>query len=402
MNSKNLFWAFLVLLLLPLTAHAAEKVSKETLTSQSKKRTYYLFVPDSVKESESIPLVVLLHGSNRNGLSLVDKWKELASREKFIIVGPDSSDSKGWRVPEDGPDFIRDLVESLMAKYKINSRRVYLFGHSAGAVFAMNLAMIESEYFAATAVHAGSWRDEDEFSVIALAKRKSPLAIIVGDRDAFFPLSSVTATEAALKGRGFPIEVSVMKGHDHWYYDLAPEINRNAWGFLKRHELKEEPRYAAFVAYDKAEDINSAVKEINALIIKGNNSLQLFYAKEKILSGLDHAKGREAVAAVAREQVGLLTESASAFREAALKAERLSGLKLGGQLPEFFSLTAQAERKKAEALDALRERAQLLLSDEQPDSITAKRNEAAARAERLFKEAGELEQAAERVRTGQR
>jgi len=37
-----------------------------------------------------------------------------------------------------------------------------------------------------------------------------------------------------------------MKGHDHWYYDLAPQINRDAWDFLKRHELNEDPRYETY------------------------------------------------------------------------------------------------------------------------------------------------------------
>jgi len=246
MISKNLGWALLALPMLLFQARAADKITKETLESQGKKRTYYLMIPDSAKSSASVPLIVLLHGSGRNGLSLMDKWKELAGREGIIIAGPDSIDSQGWQIPGDGPAFIHDLVEALRAKYPINPRRIYLFGHSAGAVFALNLSMMESEYFAATAVHAGSWRTEKELSTRDYAKRKTPLAIIVGDRDAFFPLPSVKATEAALIERGFPIEVKVMKGHDHWYYDLAPQINRDAWDFLKRRELNEDPRYEAY------------------------------------------------------------------------------------------------------------------------------------------------------------
>src|SRR5262247_1010706 len=188
MIGKKLGWALLALPILILQARAADRITKETLESQGKKRTYYLMVPDSAKSSASVPLIVLLHGSGRNGLSLMEKWKELASREGTIIAGPDSRDSQGWQIPGDGPGFIHDLVESLKAKYPINPRRVYLFGHSAGAVFALNLSMMESEYFAAAAVHAGSGRTETELSARDYAKRKTPLAIIVGDRDKFFPL----------------------------------------------------------------------------------------------------------------------------------------------------------------------------------------------------------------------
>lgn len=137
------------LLLLPSHARAAERISKEEFASQGRKRAYYLFVPDSVKAGAPAPLVLLLHGSGRNGLSLVEKWKDLASREGFIVAGPDASNSQGWSMTDDGADLLRDLVETLKSKYPVNTRRIYLFGHSAGAVFALNLAMLESEYFAA-------------------------------------------------------------------------------------------------------------------------------------------------------------------------------------------------------------------------------------------------------------
>jgi len=406
MIGKNLGWALLALSMLFLQSRAADRITKESLESQGKKRAYYLMVPDSAKSSASAPLIVLLHGSGRNGLSLMEKWKELASREGVIIAGPDSRDTQGWQIPGDGPGFIHDLVEALRAKYQVNQRRIYLFGHSAGAVFALNLSMMESEYFAATAVHAGSWRTERELSVRDYARRKTPLAIIVGDRDAFFPLPSVKATEAALKERGFAIEVKVMKGHDHWYYELAPQINRDAWDFLKRHELNEDPRYETYdhslepKGVNEARDANQAASEINALREKANESTLRFYAKEAELSEKDFVKEKAAVAAIAREQIDTLKAGASALRDAALKAERLSKLNLGGHYPQYYSLVAQMEIKRAEALEAMRERAELLLSDEPADTITIKRNEAVVRMERLKKEAQELEQKAERVRAG--
>ena len=401
MNRRNLTLVFLALLLLPIPVRAAEKISKEQLDSQNRKRTYYLFIPDSVKAGVPAPLIVLLHGSGRNGLSLVEKWKEIASREGLILAGPDSSDSQRWRIPEDGPDFIHDLVETLRTKYPINPRRVYLFGHSAGAVFALNLSMLESEYFAATALHAGSWREKKEFPIIENAKRKTPLAIFVGDRDAFFPLNSVEATEAALKGRGFPVELTVMKGHDHWYYDLAPEINRNAWDFLKKQGLSADPKYREYNHADRTDAVNAAVREINALRHKANESVRRFDAKEEEIRRLGFTRESAVVAGMARVQIELLIEGANALREASLKAEEISKLKLEGNYQQYFSLIAQIDRKRIEALEAMRERAEFLLSDEPADSITTRRNEAAKKAERLNKEADELEQKAERVRAEQ-
>lgn len=221
---------------------AAEKIVKESIRSQGKERTYYLFVPDKISPATPVPLIVLLHGSGRNGLSLIEKWKELAKKEGIIIAGPDSLNSQGWKMPEDGPDFIHELVEALKANYPINTHRVYLFGHSAGAGQALYLSLLESEYFAATAVHAGALGMEDD-PYIERAKRKIPIAIFVGTNDQFFPLSVVRATRDALNARGFKSELTEIKGHTHWYYDRAAEINRSAWEFLKRHELSGEPKY---------------------------------------------------------------------------------------------------------------------------------------------------------------
>ena len=233
---------FTLLMPLSLPPVPAEKIVKESIRSQGKERTYYLFVPDKISPAAPAPLVILLHGSGRNGLSLVEKWKELAKKEGAVIAGPDALNSQGWRIPEDGPDFIYELAEALKAKYPVNARRVYLFGHSAGAGQALYLSLLESEYFAATAVHAGALGPEDG-PYIERAQRKIPIAIFVGTNDQFFPLPTVRATRDALNARGFKSELTEIKGHTHWYYDRAPEINRSAWDFLKGHELSGEPKY---------------------------------------------------------------------------------------------------------------------------------------------------------------
>src|SRR5216684_2040646 len=153
---KRLVWSLLVLFAAALPTVASDKIEKDSIVSGGKKHTYYLFVPKNLSLSAPAPLLVLLHGSNRNGLSLVEKWKDLAATEGLILVGPDSLDSSRWAVPDDGPVFIHELVESIRAKYAIDPQRIYLFGHSGGAVFGLLVSLYESEYFAATAIHAGA------------------------------------------------------------------------------------------------------------------------------------------------------------------------------------------------------------------------------------------------------
>jgi len=235
-----------MLLMLSLEIYpASEKIVKDSLTSQGKKRAYYLFVPENIAPTTPVPLVVLLQGSGRNGLSLVEKWKDKAKQEGLIIVGPDSWDSSQWAAPADGPEFLHELVEAIKSKYPINLRKVYLFGHSGGATFALYMSLYESQYFAATAIHAGAVQPE-AYPLLDYAKRKIPIAIFVGTKDPFFPLAIVRATRDELKKREIPVELTEIPNHNHSYYDLAPTINNSVWEFLKKHGLGEDPRYEQY------------------------------------------------------------------------------------------------------------------------------------------------------------
>jgi poly(3-hydroxybutyrate) depolymerase len=243
---KRLFIVLCVVFVLGIAVPAsAQDIRKETIESQGKKRTYYLLVPANATAEHPAPLLLVLHGSNHNGMSLMEKWKDLAIEEGIVLVGPDSLNPQVWNAPADGPEFLHDLLSELSSKYPIDSRRMYLFGHSGGAAFALHMSLYESEYFAATAIHAGALA-RNAYSIADIAKRKIPIYIIVGTVDKSFPLADVRATRDALNQRGFDAQLSEMKGHDHWYYDLAPKINVDAWNFLKRQKLTEEPRYTHY------------------------------------------------------------------------------------------------------------------------------------------------------------
>jgi poly(3-hydroxybutyrate) depolymerase len=231
---------YLVLALVATTAFAGG-ITKETITSGGQQRTYYLFIPEHPKG----PLIVTLHGSGRNGSILLEHWKGLAEKEGIVLAGPDSTNSRQWAYPDDGPDFLHDVIDAVKAKVAIDPRRIYLFGHSAGAMFALQLSMLESEYFAATAVHAGAMKPQD-YPLTANAQRKIPIWMIVGTNDQSFPLVVVRATRDELQKDGFPVELVEIPRHTHDYYSRSREINDKVWAFLSRQSLATEPKYLVY------------------------------------------------------------------------------------------------------------------------------------------------------------
>ncbi len=225
-------WAAVFLLAASALAEGEKgKISKEKISFREKERTYFLFVPSGIAAGRKVPLVVALHGSGQDAESYVSAWKDLAEREKLIVVGPSSLDVVHWAPPEDGPLFLHDVVEQVAAKYPVDGRRVHLFGHSAGAVFALEMAALESEYFASIAAYAGSLTPK-YFNLFDYAKRKIPYLIVIGTEDRFFPLDEVRATRDVLKSRGFPVEYFEMPGQTHNYLRSAKEINGRVPGLL--------------------------------------------------------------------------------------------------------------------------------------------------------------------------
>jgi poly(3-hydroxybutyrate) depolymerase len=237
---RSLCVAILVLSALP--AAVADKIVKETFAGD---RPVYLFVPESSKATPG-PLIILLHGSGRDGRILVEHWQSLAKKEGIVLVGPDANVRDGWSMSEDGPLLFRRLIEGLKTKVAFDPRRVYLFGHSAGAVHGLTMGVLESEYFAAVAAHAGVLSPA-AFPIIGQARRKIPMAIWVGTDDRFFSIPQVRATRDALNAQGFNTDLTEISGHTHDYYGSSSAINKQAWEFLKSKRLDQDPQYQDYV-----------------------------------------------------------------------------------------------------------------------------------------------------------
>jgi predicted esterase len=231
-------------LLVPGLAAAAGQPEKLTMAFGGRERTYYLLSPDGRKPA---PLLLLLHGSGGSGLFMLEQWTDVASREDIILLAPDSLHmDEGWDLHADGPDFIHAVIDAVAAAHPVDFHRLYVFGQSGGAVYTLTLAMLESEYFAAAALHAGAWRRAAEYRVMDYARRKIPISIWVGDEDEYFPVTSVNNTRRVLSDAGFPVTLNLLRDRRHSLLDVPKDFNAEVWAFLGGHVLDDIPKYAPY------------------------------------------------------------------------------------------------------------------------------------------------------------
>jgi polyhydroxybutyrate depolymerase len=119
-------------------------------------RRYYVHLPPDYDGSESMPLVILLHGGDQSPLNFSERCdtNDKADEEGFIAVYPMglglSDELRGWnmgfgfRLPYylniDDLGFIEKLIGKLQNKYNIDTDRIFIAGYSAGAMMAYYLA----------------------------------------------------------------------------------------------------------------------------------------------------------------------------------------------------------------------------------------------------------------------
>ncbi len=127
---------------------------KATMMMDGVERTYYYYVPTSYDGTKPVPVVFDLHGGGSNGLA---EWSStrsdrLAEKEGFICVAPNLF------VQGLAPDvtFISLIIDKMKTQYNIDSRRVYAYGISGGAMLTTYLAFDLSEKIAAVGILSGT------------------------------------------------------------------------------------------------------------------------------------------------------------------------------------------------------------------------------------------------------
>jgi poly(hydroxyalkanoate) depolymerase family esterase len=126
----------------------------------------YQYTPDRLPRKA--PLVVVLHGCLQDAqeMARLSGWNELADREKFAVIYPqqqvvnNANRCFNWFNPTDisrdggEAQSIRQMIQRIVEIYKLDSRRIFVTGISAGGAMTMVMAATFPETFSAAAALA--------------------------------------------------------------------------------------------------------------------------------------------------------------------------------------------------------------------------------------------------------
>lgn len=188
-------------------------------------RPYKLFVPSGYA-GQPVPLVVMLHGCTQSpdDFAAGTGMNTAAEAGAFLVAYPGQTTSANhskcwnWFNREDQardrgePSIIAGITQQVMQEYKVDPRRVYVAGMSAGGAAAAIMGAAYPELYAAVGVHSGLACGSAGDLQSALATMRSgaagtgsilrPTIVFHGDRDGTVHHSNGDAVAAQARPRG--------------------------------------------------------------------------------------------------------------------------------------------------------------------------------------------------------
>jgi poly(hydroxyalkanoate) depolymerase family esterase len=151
----------------PKTPEGAAFLSRK-FTCEAGAREYKVYVPSGAR-GRKLPLLIMLHGcaQDANDFALGTGMNHLSEEHGFIVAYPRqavrANHSRCWnwfsmadqRRDAGEPSIIAGITRAIMEEFRVDSRRVYIAGLSAGGAMAAVMCATYPELYEAAGIHSG-------------------------------------------------------------------------------------------------------------------------------------------------------------------------------------------------------------------------------------------------------
>lgn len=193
---------------------------------------FSLYVPEAWEggpagtDGSPRPLIVALHGGHGHGRDFLWTWLREARSRGMLLLSPTSLD-RTWSMM--GPDVdaepLREMVESVAARYAVDRERVLLTGMSDGATYALYCGLRESMPFTHLAPACGVLHPALFATGDLQRARGRPIYLIHGALDWMFPVAAAQLTRQTLLAAGARLVYREIEDLSHTYpRDENPKI----------------------------------------------------------------------------------------------------------------------------------------------------------------------------------
>jgi poly(3-hydroxybutyrate) depolymerase len=202
--------------------HMADKLPAGTYPKQMDRSVrngqtclYWLHLPENYgKTEQEYPMILFLHGSfvqgrdlSRIGKPVPPPLKDIKDDFPFVVVTPQCPDEyDAWP-----SDLLADLIDDVVQKYSIDSRRVYVTGVSLGGRGCWSFACDYPERVAAIVPVCGTYDHPEKIHQI----KDVPVWAFHGDQDMVVKFTDTSDMVEKLKGCGGNVRFTVYEGAGH-------------------------------------------------------------------------------------------------------------------------------------------------------------------------------------------
>lgn len=189
---------------------------------------YRVYVPKGYAASKATPLVIALHGLGANEDSFFDSYSQLpaqlAEKHGFLMAAPlgfrrdgfygsnlmGAADVASRRRTEYSENDVLEVLRLMKAAYNVDESRIYLIGHSMGAIGTWAMGSKHSQTWAALVAFSGVGA-----ATLADNMKGLPHFIVHGDNDNTVNVSGSRNMVAALKKLNANVTYIEVPGGSH-------------------------------------------------------------------------------------------------------------------------------------------------------------------------------------------